>query len=171
MVSKKNIFQKKSVAKLALSLSALLMISACSDNATTDDVAPVDEVETTVVEEPAVVEPVEDTAAATEEPLEPEEVAAIVDADTDTAAEPEILAANAGEELYNKQCVACHVTGLLNAPKFGDKEAWAPRIAKGKETLYMHSAQGFNKMPPQASDEVSVAQVHAAVDYMVAAAS
>ena len=158
MLFDKSIIRKKSVATVALSFSALLMISACSDKAATDDSAPVDAVETAVVEEPVVVEPVEETSA-------------VVEADTNNAAEPEILAANAGEALYNAQCKACHTNGLLNAPILGDKAAWAPRIAKGKETLYMHSAQGFNKMPAQAVNGVSEAQVYAAVDYMIAKAS
>lgn len=83
----------------------------------------------------------------------------------------EDLAVNVGAELYNKQCMACHANGLLNAPKYGDAAAWAPRIAKGKETLYTHAAKGFNQMNAQANAEVSEEQVHAAVDYMVAAAS
>lgn len=163
MVINKDIMKKKSVAKIALSLSTLLLLSACSgDKTATEDTAPVDAVETTVVEveEPVVVEPVEETATVVEAP-----------ADVNSAAEPEILAANAGEELYDKQCKACHANGLLNAPVLGDKAAWEPRLVKGKETLYMHSAQGFNKMNAQANDEVSVAQVHAAVDYMLAAVS
>ena len=39
----------------------------------------------------------------------------------------EDLAVNVGAELYNKQCMACHANGLLNAPKYGDAAAWAPR--------------------------------------------
>ncbi|WP_228730606.1 c-type cytochrome [Psychrobacter sp. TAE2020] len=87
------------------------------------------------------------------------------------AAVTEDLAVNVGAELYNKQCMACHANGLLNAPKYGDAAAWAPRIAKGKETLYTHAAKGFNQMNAQVNAEVSEEQVHAAVDYMVAAAS
>ena len=83
----------------------------------------------------------------------------------------EDLAVNVGAELYNKQCMACHANGLLNAPKYGDAAAWAPRIAKGKETLYTHAANGFNQMNAQVNAEVTADQVHAAVDYMVAAAS
>lgn len=93
---------------------------------------------------------------------------------TETAVEPEaelVAASNAGEELYNKQCMACHATGLLNAPKYGDAAAWAPRIAQGKETLYDHSANGYKQMPAQATNGVTEEQIHAAVDYMVAAAS
>lgn len=83
----------------------------------------------------------------------------------------EDLAVNVGAELYNKQCMACHANGLLNAPKYGDAAAWAPRIAKGKETLYTHAAKGFNQMNAQVNAEATEEQVSAAVDYMIAAAS
>ena len=82
------------------------------------------------------------------------------------APEPE-LAAGAGKEVYESRCKQCHEGGLLGAPKFGDKAAWAPRIEQGKEALYTHSAKGYKKMPAQVNGDVSVAQVHAAVDYMV----
>ena len=161
MTVKQAVIKKKSVVKLALSglsLSALLTLSACSggDNTAADEPAAVNETETVVVEpaEPADVPAVE-----------PEAVSA------EAAAEPEVLAADAGATLYEKQCKVCHEKGLLAAPVFGDKEAWTPRIAKGIDTLHMHSAKGFNKMPAQANAEVSEAQVHAAVDYMVAAVS
>lgn len=154
---------KSSIITLAFSFSALLLVSGCSDNTTTSDSAvaePVETavVETAVVEESVAIDPVEETVA-------------VAATDTSSTAEPELLAVNAGEELYNKQCMACHSNGLLNAPKIGDKEAWAPRIAKGKETLYTHSAQGFNKMPAQAVNGVTEAQVKASVDYMLAAVS
>ena len=98
------------------------------------------------------------------------------DAEAEVAAveEPaasEDLAVNVGAELYNKQCMACHATGLLNAPKFGDAEAWAPRIEKGVETLTTHSAEGFNQMPAQAYNGVTEDQIKAAVEYMIAEAS
>ena len=114
-----------------------------------------------------------ETEVVTPEPAveaEPTEVA-VVEAETEAAAEPELLAADAGAQLYEKQCKVCHENGLLEAPKFGDKAAWAPHLAKDIETLRMHSAKGFNKMPAQAVGDVTEAQVHAAVDYMVAAAS
>lgn len=157
------LINKSSVITLAFSFSALLLVSGCSDNTTTSDSAVAEPVETTVVEtavveESVAIDPVEETVA-------------VAATDTSSTAEPELLAVNAGEELYNKQCMACHSNGLLNAPKIGDKEAWAPRIAKGKETLYTHSAQGFNKMPAQAVNGVTEAQVKASVDYMLAAVS
>ncbi|MFZ3076069.1 MAG: c-type cytochrome [Psychrobacter glacincola] len=165
MTVKRSAMKKKLVVKLVLSglsLSALLTLSACSggDNTAADEPAAVNETEVVVVEPeaPAEAEPIVE-AESTEEPV------------VEAAATPEVLAADAGAALYEKQCKACHEKGLLAAPVFGDKEAWAPRIAKGIDTLHMHSAKGFNKMPAQASTEVSEAQVHAAVDYMVAAAS
>lgn len=166
--------KKKSVTKLALSslsLSALLALSACSggDNKA-EEPAAVNERETVVVEPEA---PAAETEVVTPEPAveaEPTEVP-VVEAEPEAAAEPEVLAADAGAQLYEKQCKVCHENGLLEAPKFGDKAAWAPHLAKDIETLRMHSAKGFNKMPAQAVGDVTEAQVHAAVDYMVAAAS
>lgn len=110
-------------------------------------------------------EPVEDVAAVAESTDEATSDAVEVSAETDT------LAANAGEELYNNACTACHANGLLNSPKFGDTAAWAPRIAQGLDTLTLHSAKGFNQMPAQAINGVSEEQVRAAVEYMVDAAS
>lgn len=171
MTVKQAVIKKKSVVKLALSglsLSVLLTLSACSggDNTPTDEPAVVNETEAVVVEPaaPAEAEPIVEVETVEASEVKAEEVSA-------AAAEPEVLAADAGAALYEKQCKVCHEKGLLAAPVFGNKEAWAPRIAKGIDTLHMHSAKGFNKMPAQASAEVSEAQVHAAVDYMVAAAS
>lgn len=113
------------------------------------------------------------TETETETDMEAAPDAAVAES-TETAVEPEaelVAASIAGEELYNKQCMACHATGLLNAPKYGDAAAWAPRIAQGKETLYDHSANGYKQMPAQATNGVTEEQIHAAVDYMVAAAS
>lgn len=90
---------------------------------------------------------------------------------TDAQASAPALSADAGKALYERQCQACHAAGVLGAPKFGDKQAWSARIAQGKEVLYEHSAKGFKQMPAQASGDVSEAEVHAAVDYMVGAAS
>ena len=171
MAMKQQTMQKKSIVKLALSglsLSALLMLSACSggDNKAAEEPAAVNEPETVIVEPEA---PVEAEPVVEAETTEVPEVEA--EAVSPEAAEPEVLAADAGAVLYEKQCKVCHEKGLLAAPVFGDKEAWTPRIAQGIDTLHMHSAKGFNKMPAQANAEVSEAQVHAAVDYMVAAAS
>jgi cytochrome c5 len=79
-------------------------------------------------------------------------------------------AADSGEALYKQTCFACHGTGAAGAPKFGDKAAWAPRVAKGLPTLVEHATKGFNAMPPKGGSSASDAQVRAAVEYMVNAA-
>lgn len=77
------------------------------------------------------------------------------------------LAADAGQKRYEATCKICHDSGMLDAPKLSDKANWQARIAKGKDTLYTHSIKGFNKMPAQATGDVSEAEVKAAVDYMI----
>ena len=76
-----------------------------------------------------------------------------------------------GKAVYDKTCHVCHGTGLAGAPKFGDKAAWAPRIATGMQTLHNASIKGLNAMPPKGGNmALSDAEVMAAVDYMVSAA-
>ena len=48
-----------------------------------------------------------------------------------------------GAEVFQQVCSACHGAGIAGAPKAGDKAAWGPRIAKGKDTLYDHALKGF----------------------------
>ena len=159
----------------AMSLSALLALSACSgDNTAAEEPAAVNEAETVVVEAPEA-----ETEVVIDEPVaepEPEETVVVEAEETalepePVAAEPVVLSADTGAKIYEANCKLCHESGLLSAPIHGDKAAWAPRLTKDKETLYMHSAKGFNKMPAQATDKVSEAEVHAAVDYMLAAVS
>jgi len=79
------------------------------------------------------------------------------------------MAGGAGEKTYKTVCFACHAFGAAGAPKFGDKAAWAPRIKKGKKTLYKHALHGFKGMPAKGGrTDLSDADVKAAVDYMVA---
>lgn len=75
-----------------------------------------------------------------------------------------------GEAIYNKSCMACHMTGAAGAPIKGDVEAWKPRIEQGIETLYTHSIEGFNAMPPKGGNlSLSDEDVQEAVDFMVGA--
>jgi cytochrome c5 len=80
-----------------------------------------------------------------------------------------------GEQVFNQACVACHGAGVAGAPKYGDKAAWAPRIAQGMDTLHKHALQGFQGknglMPPKGGrTDFSDQSVMNGVDYMVAAA-
>jgi cytochrome c5 len=88
------------------------------------------------------------------------------------AAEP--AAELPGEEVYSMACIACHGAGVAGAPKQGDKAAWAPRIAKGADTLHKHALEGFQGqagfMPPKGGRvDLADKSVMNAVDFMVAA--
>jgi cytochrome c5 len=94
------------------------------------------------------------------------------------AAAPAVAATPAadltGEQVYNQACVACHGAGVAGAPKFGDKAAWAPRIAQGLDTLNTHALQGYQGkagyMPPKGGrTDLSDQSIVNGVDYIVAA--
>ena len=75
-----------------------------------------------------------------------------------------------GEAIYNRSCFSCHAGGVGGAPIPGDAEAWAPRVAKGREALLKSVRDGIPPgMPPMGlcmtcTDE----DLAAAVDYMLA---
>ena len=79
--------------------------------------------------------------------------------------------ANDGKAVYDRTCVACHASGVANAPKFGDKAAWAPRAAAGRDALVASVVKGKGAMPPKAgASNLKDDEIKAAVDYMLAAA-
>jgi cytochrome c5 len=86
------------------------------------------------------------------------------------AATPSADAAQAGKALYQQVCQACHAAGVLNAPKLGDKAAWALRLKEPMDTIYNYALHGKGQMPPKGGSTASDADVKAAVDYMVNAA-
>jgi cytochrome c5 len=77
-------------------------------------------------------------------------------------------ASQAGKALYMQICQACHAAGVLNAPKYGDKEAWATRLKEPMDTVYNYALHGKGAMPPKGGSTASDADVKAAVDYMIA---
>jgi cytochrome c5 len=103
-----------------------------------------------VAEAPAAAEPVAEAAETVAAPA-----AAVA------------VAAGAGEALYKQACAVCHVAGVAGAPKFGDKAAWAPRVATGMETLVATVIKGKGAMPPKGGTTASEADIQAAVAFMV----
>lgn len=78
-------------------------------------------------------------------------------------------AAADGKSVYDRTCVACHASGVANAPKLGDKAAWAPRVAAGKDALVASVIKGKGAMPPKAgAGDLKDDDIKAAVDYMLA---
>lgn len=85
----------------------------------------------------------------------------------EVAAEPKT-----GEAVYNMACTACHTAGIAGAPKVGEADVWAPRIAQGNDVLYDHAINGYQGnagvMPARGGiSSLSDEEVINAVDYMV----
>lgn len=99
--------------------------------------------------------------ASIELPAEPAPPAAVVSA-----------AVLSGEEVYQMACVACHGAGIAGAPKFGDRVAWAPHVAKGMEVLHQSALKGIQGaagvMPAKGGRvDLSDQSVMNGVEYMV----
>ncbi len=91
------------------------------------------------------------------------------------AAAPEVKAAPRvallkGQAVYEATCVACHGGGIAGAPKFGDRKAWAARIAQGYAVLVKHAIEGFTgksgMMPPKGGGSYDDVEIARAVAYM-----
>ena len=71
-----------------------------------------------------------------------------------------------GKAVYDKTCVACHATGVANAPKLGDKAAWAPRIALGLDGLLKSAIAGKNAMPPKGGSDANDVELARSIVYI-----
>ncbi len=73
-----------------------------------------------------------------------------------------------GEKIATAACLRCHSAGLMKSPKIGNHKDWAPRLKKGRETLYDHAINGHNKMPARGGKRnLSDNDIKAAVDHML----
>lgn len=139
-----------------LPLIVLIALAACGQKpaATETASAPV-----AVVSTPAAAPA---PAAASPAPAAPSAAAPVLASAADLAK---------GEKIYGATCLACHGAGVMGAPKFGDKAAWGPRIAKGAEALHTSAVNGVKMMPPKGGNMMlKDDEVKAAVDYMVSKA-
>lgn len=109
------------------------------------------------------------TATAAAPAVAPATAAAPATEAAPAAAAPAKLAADTGKKIYDSACMACHGSGVLGAPKLGDKAAWADRIKQGPALLHEHAIKGIRGMPPKGGSAASEDEVKAAVDYMTAA--
>jgi cytochrome c5 len=71
-----------------------------------------------------------------------------------------------GEEVFKAQCTTCHSAGVAGAPKFGDADAWGPRIASGFESLLHSALTGKGAMGAQGGGDFEDTEVARAVVYM-----
>lgn len=74
-----------------------------------------------------------------------------------------------GEQVYTAACNMCHGAGVAGAPIKGNADAWAPRIAKGKEVLYQSAINGLGGAMPARGTcvDCSDEELKAAVEYMI----
>lgn len=113
-----------------------------------------------------------------------EDAAASDDSDNDEAADNDSQAAEssddtasaddssgvdlaAGEKLYKTSCFACHDAAVAGAPKFGDKDAWAPYIETGMDAMLKVAIDGKGLMPPRGGSTASDDDLRAAIQYMI----
>lgn len=99
----------------------------------------------------------------------PAETAAEAPAAAPPAAAPADPKLADGKSVYETGgCNGCHDSGMMNAPKPGDKAAWAPRIAKGEESVIKNTIQGLNGMPAKGgNDSLTDEQLTNAARYLI----
>lgn len=85
------------------------------------------------------------------------------------AAAPAVVEAKAGAvpAVYTQSCAVCHASGVANAPKLGDKAAWAARLGAGVDGMTASVMKGKGAMPPKGGSAASEADIKTAVAYMV----
>ena len=73
----------------------------------------------------------------------------------------------AGAAVYNKACVACHASGVNNAPRVGDRARWASLVKEGPAKVAAHGWLGERAMPPRGGvPDLALADFTAAVAVM-----
>jgi cytochrome c5 len=76
--------------------------------------------------------------------------------------------ADIGKNRYEQTCQMCHLSGIADAPKLGDKKAWAPRIAQGMDVMQKHAMEGLRAMPPKGGcTTCDEAEIRKTIEYMV----
>ena len=100
--------------------------------------------------------------------------AAVADSSAYLELQPEL---SQGRTVWMDNCEGCHGYGIAGAPIPMQPSEWAPRLVKGKKTLYEHAINGFfgpedTMMPERGGNpDLSDEEVKAAVDYMAALAA
>jgi len=73
--------------------------------------------------------------------------------------------AGRGEELVKQVCAACHIAGVANAPKLGDKAGWMPSLERGLPEMLTAVIAGKGAMPPRggAPEATDIELTHAII--------
>ena len=77
-----------------------------------------------------------------------------------------VAAMKTGEQVFQAQCSACHVSGAAGAPKVGDAAAWGPRVATGYDALLNSALKGKGAMAAQGGGDHSDFEIARAVVHL-----
>lgn len=157
--------------KLLITLMMAAGLAACSQESKQEAQeaasAVASEVQAEASSVQAAVQEAAPSAEAASTEAKPEEKAEAPAAEAKPEAKAEASVAVDGQKIFEASCKMCHGGTIPGAPVVGKKDDWAPRIAKGKETLHKHALEGFNAMPAKGGNAgLSDDEVKAAVDYM-----
>jgi cytochrome c5 len=74
-----------------------------------------------------------------------------------------------GKDIVDAVCISCHGSGVLGAPKIGEKDQWSARVAaRGLDGLLMSATNGLNAMPPKGGDPtLTEEELTSAISYML----
>lgn len=73
-----------------------------------------------------------------------------------------------GRDVFLRNCAACHVSGVAQAPRVSSIAEWEPRLAAGRQSLLNSVLRGKGGMPPKGGNaSISDAQAAAALDYII----
>ena len=120
----------------------------------------------TAATDSAAVETTEETAevadAAAQETAESESSTT----ETAVAAAPATEVPANVKAVVDSLCAGCHISGVANAPKYGDKAAWDQRLAMGMDKLLASAIAGKGAMPARGGSQLSDAELRLAIEYM-----
>lgn len=94
----------------------------------------------------------------------------IIGPDSKQQASTAVAAAKTPESLYQGACMACHASGVANAPKLGDNAAWAPKAALGIDSLLQSVINGKGAMPPKGGSAYTDDEIRSVIEYMLSEA-
>lgn len=84
-----------------------------------------------------------------------------------TTADP-VEKSSSARDLAKASCFTCHQSGLMGAPKVGDRSDWEKRLEQGFDTLVSHAKEGFNSMPARGGNPgLSDTEVENAILFML----
>jgi cytochrome c5 len=73
-----------------------------------------------------------------------------------------------GDQIYASACGTCHTAGVSGAPRTGNVDDWAPRVAQGMDSMFNNAWNGLNAMPPKGlCMDCSEDEIRAAISHMV----